>query len=829
MIDNVKPMRLIRKILLFCLSLAVSGILILFFLIIYYSRSLPSIEEIQSRQISQSTKIYDRTGTILLYEISNGQERTVVPLNAIPQYLKDATVAIEDERFYEEPAFDWRGIIRAFIANLARGKITQGASTITQQLARNAFLTPEQTISRKIKELVLAVELDRHYSKDKILELYLNEIPYGSTAYGVESASETFFGKPAAELNLAECALLAAIPKAPTYYSPWGNHLKDLIARQHLVLNKMSTLGKISKKELTSALNYQLTFQPQGSGIKAPHFVMDVEDYLIQKYGEDTVRTGGLKVITTLDWGLEQLAEKVVKEGAEQNEKLYGGYNSALVAQDAKTGQVLALVGSRNYLATTSLPTGCTAGASCKFEPNFDVATQGLRQPGSALKPFVYYTAFTRGYTPDAVVFDVPTEFRANDPNCPAIPDYTNDNPECFHPENFDEQFRGPVSFKQALAQSINVPSVKVLYLAGLRNVIENANNFGLTTLTSPDLYGLSLVLGGGAVKLSDLVEAYSVLAEDGVKHKQTVILEVYDGSGNVLENYNDRASQVANIQPVRLVNSILSDPNLRSGLFQNSLSLTVFPNHDVALKTGTSNDYHDAWAIGYTPSLVVGVWSGNNDNTAMQRHGSSILAAVPIWHNFMAEALKDRPLETFNKPDAAVPQKPILAGNYLLNNQIHSILYYVDRNNPAGPPPDNPSTDPQFTNWETEVLNWAQANIPNLQASNQTSSTTISSQSPQIAYSNTPPSIQIKTPASGSYISGQVYVQTKIISTSDIIRIRVFFNDQIIQEFNGNLGSNYDFGWAFTPSNPQAQNLLEVEATNQNGLTNKDGVIIYK
>ncbi len=798
--------------------------LVLFF---YFSSTLPTFEQITSRQVAQSTKIFDRTGKVLLYEISSGQERTVVPLTEIPQYLKDATIAIEDKRFYESPAFDAKAIARALWTNLKGGGNPlegQGASTITQQLARNAFLTSERTIIRKIKELILAVRISGYYSKDKILELYLNEIPYGPIIYGVEAASETYFDKPVKELTLAESALLAALPKAPSYYSPWGSHLKELLSRQKSVLEKMFESGKITESDLKKAEKQTLVFQPQNQGLKAPHFTLAVRDYLVEKYGENLVGTGGLRVITTLDWELQQLAEKVVKEGAEENDRLYDGKNAALVAEDPKTGEILAMAGSRDYFATSSLPVGCTPGANCQFEPNFNVATQGLRQPGSALKPFVYLTAFEKGYTPETIVFDVPTEFAANNPNCPPVPDFNNQNNECFHPQNFDDQFRGPVQLKQALGQSINVPAVKVLYLAGLVDVVKKANSFGLETLTSPNLYGLSLVLGGGAVKLIDLVDAYSVLAEDGVKKDQATVLEVRDSNDNVLESYAPSEKRVEDPQPVRLVNNILSDIDIRRGLFQNSLGLTVFPEYDVALKTGTSNDYHDAWTIGYTPSIVVGVWAGNNNNAPMQRRGSSILAAVPIWSKFMNAAISKFPKETFPRPETIIPSKPIFAGDYTHDKQLHSILFYVDRKDPTGPPPQSPESDSQFLNWETGVDTWAKENIPDFANYNQPLSVNSSSVG---VFS--PPKIDIKMPTAGSFVGKDVKVLADISSPGIISQVNVYWNGIQLQGFSVNITGFYSFGWTLTPQISYQQNLLEIEAFDKNGASSKASVIVYK
>jgi membrane peptidoglycan carboxypeptidase len=678
-----------------------AGLVLLFTIALYYTTTLPSFETIASTSTTghASTHFYDRTGKILLYQI--GAQQTTASFSDFPQNLKDATVAIEDQEFYTEPAFSWKSILRAMYVDITHASIVQGGSTITQQVARNAFLTLDQTFSRKLKELILAIRLGQLYSKDQILGLYLNDVSYGPTLIGAETASEAYFGIPASKLDLAQSAVLAAIPNAPTYYSPWGSHVDDLFTRQKLVLQKMYSTKKITLAQFNSAIAEKITFQPESvGGIKAPHFVTAVQEYLVQKYGEDTIDKTGMKVITTLDWNLQQEAESAVSAGAAQNAKLYQGTNAALVAEDPKTGQILALVGSADYYDVTN-------------EGNFDVATQGLRQPGSSLKPFIYLDAFAKGYTPDTVLFDVPTEF-STDSSCPAVPNFSSTNKTCFHPQDFEGTFSGPMSIRTALAQSVNVPAVKMLYLVGLNQAISTINSFGVTTLTNPKSYGLSLVLGGGAVHLIDLTEAYSVLAADGTKHAQAMILSVQDASGKTLESYSDSATQVADPQNVRLVNDVLSDANARAGLFQNSLNLTEFPGYDVALKTGTSNDYRDAWSMGYTPDLVVGVWAGNNNNTPMQRNGSSILAAVPIWHSFMTQALTQYQSDAFPAPAPTNPSKPILAGNYTANNQVHTILYYVDKNDPTGPDPSNPASDPQFNHWETGVINWAKQNIPN-------------------------------------------------------------------------------------------------------------------
>jgi penicillin-binding protein 1C len=769
---------------------------------------LPSVDQIRNRQVAQSTKIYDRSGKVLLYEVSGGERRTVVPLKDIPQHLKDATIAVEDENFYREAAFDWKAIIRSLLANLEQGRIVQGGSTITQQLAKNAFLTPEQTIVRKLKELILATDLNREYSKDQILELYLNEIPYGPTAYGVEAASVAFFGKSARELTLGESAVLAALPKAPTYYSPWGGHRNELLARAQFILKKMKGLGVITEKEYAAAAREEISFAPQGQSINAPHFVMMVQEYLTQKYGEGLVREGGLRVTTTLDWELQQLAERVIRDGVARNDALYGGDNAALVAEDPKTGQVLALVGSRDYFDT-------------EHDGNFNAATQGLRQPGSALKPFVYLTAFEKGYTPETVVFDVPTEFAARDPDCPAIPVYektsTSSNPtSCFHPRNFDETFDGPVSFRDALARSRNIPAVKVLYLAGMKDVIAHAQRFGLTTLTDPGAYGLSLVLGGGAVRLVDLVGAYAALASDGVRRTQSYILEVQDASGAVIESYRDAPERVVDPQYVRLVNDILTDVNARRGLFGPNTSYTTLPDRDVAFKTGTSNDYHDAWAFGYTPSLVAGVWAGRNDNQPMHKSGSSIFAAVPMWNAFFvaAHGTRNFPVEAFPRPEPTPPAKPVLAGDYHANGEIHSILYHVDRNDPTGPPPTDPAADPQFENWETGVLAWATQHMPEFAHG---------SSSPGIAR------LEIEQPKNGAVVRGNsLAVQARFSGSRNAEEVHIRVNGALVERLR-NIPLNAPFTHTLPLTGAKPQNLLELEAVNASGTLAKARVVFYR
>ncbi|MDO8743358.1 MAG: transglycosylase domain-containing protein, partial [Candidatus Azambacteria bacterium] len=499
------------------LSNLVFGAVIAFFILVvlfiftffYYSRQLPDPNAWQDRKVIQSTKIYDR-GNKLLYEIHGEEKRTVVPFNEISQIVKNATIVAEDAEFYQHSGVNIRGILRAVFNDIKGGAALEGGSSITQQLIKNTYLTPERTIGRKIKELILAIALERRYSKDEILNFYLNQIPYGSNSYGIEAAAQTYFNKPAKDLALAEAAYLAALPKAPSYYSPYGNHSEDLKSRANYILSRMRELKYISDADYNGASKTTVDFVGPKTGIVAPHFVMFIRDYLTEKYGEDFVEKGGLKVTTTLSIDLQKIAEKAIEDGAKRNE-IYNAKNAALVAIDPKTGQILTMVGSKNYFGESE-PAGCEPGKNCQFEPNVNVATR-LRQPGSSFKPFAYATAINAGYTPDTVIWDVPTEFN---PLCSwdGIAEPGINQETCYKPKNYDGRFRGPVTLKQALANSLNVPSVKIMYLAGIDNVINMAENLGITTLKDRSRYGLSLVLGAAEVKLLDMVSAYGVFSQ---------------------------------------------------------------------------------------------------------------------------------------------------------------------------------------------------------------------------------------------------------------------------------------------------------------------------
>ena len=682
------------------LWLFVIGTIILFSLFLYLQRTLPDPESIATRKVGESTKIYDRTGEILLYDIHGEEQRTIIPWEQIPDTIKKATLASEDSDFYNHKGLDLRGIARAFLKDIINLGVSQGGSTITQQLIKKALLGDEQTISRKIKEAILAIRIERKFTKDQIFWMYLNQIPYGSNAYGIEAAAKAFFGKNASQLTTAEAATIASVTKAPSYYSPFGNHVNELLIRKDSILTRMKALGYISDTEFQKALAQKIEFigtKEDLEGDQRPmHFIIMVREYLASKYGEDVVENGGFKVVTTLDANLQSLAQETVKKYAEINKEKYRATNAALVAVDPKNGDLLALVGSKDYFNVAD-------------EGNFNVAIAN-RQPGSAFKPFAYAAVLEKGYPDDTVVFDLKTEFN---PNCEPGSSQEKDRYgiDCYHPQNYDGKFRGPVSFRQSLAQSLNVPSVKVLYLAGVNDTIELAEKMGITTLDDKSRFGLSLVLGGAEVKLVDLVSAYGVFANEGIRNPWSFIQKIESSDGQILEQKINKPERVLDPQITRLINNMLSDNPARAPVFGYSSSL-YFPGRDVAAKTGTTQENRDAWVVGYSPSLVTGVWTGNNKNESMTKEGAGISASGPMWHEFMIKALSTTPNEKFTNPDPVSANKTMLNGNYAylrdgsLSPEYHEILYYVNKNNPLGSMPTNPDHDSQFANWEWAVNN---------------------------------------------------------------------------------------------------------------------------
>jgi len=694
--------------------LFIGGFLFVAGVFLYFAKDLPSPGKINTRFIAESTKIYDRTGDHILYDIHGEEKRTLIPLNEIPDSIKYATIVLEDQDFYNHYGIKFSSIVRALLKDILRRGVAQGGSTITQQFIKNSVLSPERTLPRKIKEVILSLELEQKFSKDEILGMYLNEIPYGSNAYGVEAAALTFFGKHARELTLDEAALLASLPQAPSFYSPFGSHPEELKTRQEFTLNKLASLGYITPEEAREAVavNVLTKINPQQENISAPHFVMYVKEYLEKNYGQALIEKGGLNVYTTLDWEKQHLAEQAVWEGAEKNTKNYNASNASLVAMDPKSGQILAMVGSKDYFDKT-------------IDGQVNVAIRE-RQPGSSFKPYVYLTAFKKGYTPETILWDVDTDFETG-------------ADKKYNPKNYDGKNRGPLKMKEALAMSLNVPAVKTLYLAGIKNSLNTAKSMGITSLTDPNRVGLSLVLGGGEIKLLDHVNAFSTLATGGIYREKTAILKIQNSAGNVLEEFKaNPGERVVEEKYVAMLDDILSTNDLRKPVFGENSPLK-FENRPVAVKTGTTNEWRDGWTVGYTPALTVGVWAGNNDNSPMAQGADGVFVAAPIFRNFMDQALKNSNIESFPKYEKEETGKPILDGTLEMNEKIkvceisddkyclatdacpestrkekkfftgHDTLWYVKKDDPRGDTPKNPEDDPQFKNWEKAAQKWAQ------------------------------------------------------------------------------------------------------------------------
>lgn len=649
---------------------------------------IPALESIGERKVGESTKIYDRTGEILLYDFSTDVRRRVVPFDEISENIKKATIAIEDKDFYSHNGFDLSSFIRAVVVNLTTISFSQGGSTVTQQVVKNSILTKDKTPTRKLKELILALKLEKVLTKEEILTLYLNEIPYGGTTYGVQEASEGFFGKSASDLTVAESAYLAALPKAPSYYSPYGSHQDDLESRKNTVLREMLAQELITQDEYDVAVEERVEFKPRLNtrGIKAPHFVFFVIDELGKIYGEDVVAKSGWKIITTLDYDIQVSAEAIARKYGEINFERFNANNNASVVIDPKTGEILSMTGSRDYFDP-------------EIDANFNAAT-GYRQPGSTFKPFVYSVLFNKGYTDKTILFDVQTQFN---PNCAKDNFITDDT--CYSPVNYDDRFRGPMTVRSALAESINVPAVKAIYLAGVRESINLAEEIGISSLTDPRSYGLSLVLGGGSVSLLDMTSAYGVFANDGIRSDYTPVLWIEDGDGNIVDKHTPLPHRVLPEETARMISSILSDNLARTPGYGSNSPLYVSDN--VAVKTGTSNDYRDAWIIGYAPNLVVGAWVGNNDNSPMEKKVAGLIVS-PMWRELVNVIYPSLPRESFIPPIAIDygALKPVLRGEVV--DGTHSILYWLDKDDPRGPVPSSPARDGQFDHWEYAVQRWA-------------------------------------------------------------------------------------------------------------------------
>ena len=616
----------------------------------YYTRDFPSPEKVSERQAPRSTFFYDREGNQLFETFDPQQGRHMgVSLADLPSYVIDATLAVEDPTFYDNPGFDPRSIVRAFWQNFQQGDIVSGASTITQQLVRNVLFDEkqryEQSYDRKIREALLAFQLSQWYSKDEILQMYLNEIWYGHLSYGIEAASWTYFGKHARELTLAEAAFLVGLPQAPNRYDPYAN-FREAKARQVYVLNRLELHGHITVEEAEAAKAEPLNFVSREITITSPHFVYYAQGVLEQLLGRDRVRKGGLRVYTTLDPRLQKIGEEAAAEHIAKIKHLNAN-NAALVAMDPRTGEVLAMVGSVDYW-----------DESIDGQVNVAIAD---RQPGSTLKPFTYATAFEQlGWGPATVLIDQPTSF----PGGPGSPPYA--------PKNHDLKFRGPVTVRNALAPSLNVPAVLALQAIGVPALLQTLHRMGITSLPSDQYWGLSITLGGGEVKLIDLVFAYSAFANGGVQvgapvpperqvagmreFEPVAIAKVTDEFGNVLYEYRPPAGkEVISPQIAYLISDILSDDVARSPTYGLHSFLDI--GRPAAAKTGTTDNYKDGWTVGYTPQLVAGVWVGNADNSAM-KDVYGVSGAGFIWGNFMKRALESEPAMAFQRPEGLVKVK---------------------------------------------------------------------------------------------------------------------------------------------------------------------------
>lgn len=586
-------------------------------------KDLPSPTKLGNYDIPLSTKIYDRNGS-LLYDVYAEQNRTPVPLSDIPLAVQQATIAIEDKNFYQHQGINpIGGMLRAVVASIT-GKQLQGGSTITQQLVKSALLSPDRTIIRKMKEIILAFWVELIYPKAKILEMYLNQVPYGGTAWGIETAAERYFGKNVKMLNLAEAALLAGLPQAPTYYSPYGAHPDLAVKRQHEVLRRMVEDKYITQSQADEAKKTQLTVV-QPTNIKAPHFVMYVKEQLVEKYGEHAVEKEGLKVITTLDLELQEYAQATVAAEVDTLAR-YRVTNGAAIITKPSTGEILAMIGSTDYFAT---PSG-----------NFNVTT-ALRQPGSSIKPINYAIGIDKKIVTPATVF-------LDEPTC-----FSSASQPLYCPKNYDGNFHGPVQLRFALGNSFNIPAVKMLYMNTLTDMVSSASAFGLTSLKDPSKYGLSLTLGGGEVRMTDMATAFGVFANGGIRKDLISILKVVDKNGQVLHEVKDpnvdielpsqlllTGNRVISPETAFLVSHILLDNNARMGAFGSNSSL-VIPGHAVSVKTGTTDDLRDNWTIGYTPQYLVAAWVGNNDNSRMnQSLVSGVTGAAPIWNKLMSKIL---------------------------------------------------------------------------------------------------------------------------------------------------------------------------------------------
>lgn len=666
---RLKWVKWIRIAALVLVGLVMLGIVMFFVLLGVYAKDLPKAGEV-IRQTGYSTRIFDRHGEPLV-DLYADQNRSLVKIEDVPQYLRDATVAIEDKDFYRHKGFDPLVFLRAPYYLIFEGRIV-GGSTLTQQFVKKSVLTDERSFDRKFKQIIMSLAIERKYSKQEILEMYLNEVPYGGTAYGVGAAAKLYFNKSVSELSLLESAVLAGLPQRPSAYSPLFGKKDDqgeLLwqVRTKGVLRRMledKYLTQVAYDEAINGLD-SLQFEKGQSSFSAPHFVFYVKDKIEEMYGPEVVETGGLQVTTTLDLALHNQVQDIVAEEIAKVTDL-NITNGAAIVMDPKTGEIYSMVGSRNFNDT-------------EIDGQFNVAVQGLRQPGSAIKPVVYLSLLQQGYNPATMMIDVPTTFQRNDQEKP------------YEPKNYDGKFRGPVSLRNSLGSSLNIPAVKALSVVGIESFLEQAYSMGLVTLQPTEenfsRLGLSVALGGGEVHLIDLTSAYSSFANFGHRVEPVAILEVKDKSGKVLYSYKESAGvKVMDETDAFLIDNILADDTARAIAFGLNSKLNVSPN--VAVKTGTTNDQKDNWAIGWSQDVLVGAWVGNNDNTSMKTVASGISGATPIWQRVMLLALKNGfTAEEWPVPDGVAQVEVDVVSGYPAHDDYPKRFEYVKTGTLPDPP----------------------------------------------------------------------------------------------------------------------------------------------
>ncbi len=778
---------LIKNAILLGLGLFFGGFIICLLAYIWYSKDLPSPGELLNRDVEQSTKIYDRTGEHLLYEIAGNKKRTLITLDEIPDDLEHAVIAAEDEYFYSHHGISIKGTLRAIIYMGRRG----GGSTITQQLVKNAILSNEKTFDRKFKEIILSLALEQRFTKDEILQMYFNEIGYGGRNYGIESAAQAYYQKPASQLTLAESATLAGFPQRPTTFL---NNDELLRARRDWILSRMVELEYISQEQADSATTEDLGIAVSvDNNISAPHFVMWVKEQLVELYTEREVEEGGLKIITTLDYDKQLIAETAVLDGVTARGETYNFNNAAQMSVDPKTGQILTMVGSVDYF-------------NDEIDGQVNV-TQRLRQPGSSIKPIVYSAAFAKGYTPNTILWDVDTIFA------------TATGP--YNPHNYDGSEHGYLTMRKALQGSLNIPAVKTLYLVGLEPALQFAEKLGYTSFSDRSRIGLSFALGGNEVTMAEHINAFATFANGGKKNELFGILKVENSDSEILEEWKTEehpGEQVMDSNLAATITNVLSDNNARSYVFgpNNYLQLGSRP---VAAKTGTTNNYNDAWTLGYTPSIVTAVWVGNTDGTEMNRGADSSKTAAPIWNAFMSKALEGTAIENFSTSSIPSTGKNMLDGiipttTYTIDTvsgklateltpekyreeiscgEYHTILKYVDKNYPKGAEPTSPEDDPYYSVWEADVQDYISRHNAELKDGESPIETCgdIPTDEDDVHTKNNEPSISINNPDNKDDVGRVFDIDIKVNTERDFSRVEYAIDGLIIATSESRHGSS--------------------------------------